>query len=417
MPKRVLIVPDKFKGTLSAREAAQAIARGWRESRPSDALKLLPMSDGGDGFGEVLSQLLGAKRRSVNTVDAAHRPCKATWWFEPRSRTAVVESANVIGLAMLRPGEFHPFELDTFGLGAVLCAAHTAGAKQVLIGIGGSATNDGGFGLARALGWEFRDERGHLIEQWTALRTLAKIHPPSSSARTAQSARSFSIPDSLKVQNRPIRRDRAARASNWPFGNVTVAVDVQNHLLGVRGATRVYGPQKGFRSEEFTRAESCLRRLARIAKRQSGCDFARLPGAGAAGGLGFGLAAFLGARLESGFDLFAKLARLSQRLREADLVITGEGAMDRSTAMGKGVGQIARQCRELGVPCLGLSGAVVRLREVTGLFHGVYALTDLTTATKAMANPAWWLARLAAAKASEFTLRLFPTVNRGAATS
>ena len=366
----VLIVPDKFKGTLTAREAAQAIARGWRQTRPQDSLDLLPMSDGGDWFGEVLSGLLGATRQSVKTVDAAHRPCKATWWWQAKSRTAIVDSARVIGLAMLPPGKFHPFELDTFGLGAVLRAAEREGAKQILIGIGGSATNDGGFGFARALGWEFRDRRAQLIERWTGLSELVEIRHPA-------------------------RR---------VFGKVVVAVDVQNRLLGAHGATRVYGPQKGLRPEDFQLAERCLERLADVMSRQFRRDLARMPGAGAAGGLGFGLAAFAGARLQPGFALFAKHAALARRLRTADLVITGEGAIDRSTVMGKGVGEIARLCRRHRVQCLGLAGALSRSLEVQRLFAETRALTDLTTPAHAMAEPALWLSRLAAHLAREFPL-------------
>src|SRR5262245_59514644 len=123
MPLKVLIVPDKFKGTLSAPAAAEAMAAGWRQARPKDDLELLPMSDGGDGFGEALGARLGAKVQRVKTVDAAHRPCTAEWWWEPKSRTAIIESARVIGLANLPPGKFHPFQLDTFGLGAVIRAA------------------------------------------------------------------------------------------------------------------------------------------------------------------------------------------------------------------------------------------------------------------------------------------------------
>jgi glycerate kinase len=160
MAMKVLIVPDKFKGTLTAAAAAAAIARGWRSGRPNDSLDLLPMSDGGDGFGEVTSKLLRARLQRAEAIDAAHRPCVAKWWWEPRTRTAIIESAGVIGLAMLPPKRFHPFELDTLGLGAVVQAAAQRGARRCLMGIGGSATNDGGFGLARALGWVFLDESG-----------------------------------------------------------------------------------------------------------------------------------------------------------------------------------------------------------------------------------------------------------------
>jgi len=372
MPLRVLIIPDKFKGTLSAPAAAAAIARGWRAARPGDALDLAPMSDGGDGFGEVTSALLRAKGRRVKTVDAAHRPCVARWWWEPRTRTAIIESAAVIGLAMLPPGRFHPFELDTFGLGAAVRAALTRGARRCLMGIGGSATNDGGFGLARALGWRFLDQQGRRIQQWTGLSQLERIHAP--------------------------------RRRRW-FSSLVVATDVQNHLLGTHGASRVYGPQKGLRERDFALAERCLGQLARVVRRESGHDFAREPGAGAAGGLGFGLMAFLGAEMEPGFDLLARQASLERRLKAADVVLTGEGSIDRSTLMGKGVGQVGKRCRELKIPCIGLAG-VVDLRLARGAcFTQVHALTDLTSVAQAKARPAYWLEQLAQRAAREVEIR------------
>src|ERR1043166_3479583 len=250
MPLKVLIIPDKFKGTLTARAAAEAIARGWHRARPGDALRLMPMSDGGDGFGEVMSALLHAKGQTVRTVDAAHRAC-----------------------------------------------------------VGG----------AGACGWEFFDEGGSRIERWTDLGRLERIRAP-------------------RVR--------------WCFRELVVAVDVQNPLLGPRGATRVYEPQKGLRCQDFELAERSLRRLGQVFKEELGRDFAREPGAGAAGGLGFGLLAFLGARLEPGFDMFARYTALEHRLRSADLVVTGEGAIDDSTLMGKGVGQVMQRCGELGIPCI-----------------------------------------------------------------
>jgi glycerate kinase len=374
MPLRVLIAPDKFKGTLSARKAAQAIARGWQRARPDDTCELLPISDGGDGFGAVMSTALDAQPQRIKTVDAAHRPRHATWWWGANTKTAIIESAQVIGLALLPPGQFHPFELDTFGLGAVLLAAQRHGAKHIIVGIGGSATNDGGFGVARALGWEFFDRAGKLIEQWTELHKLASVRRP-----------------------RPHR-----------LGKVIVAVDVQNVLLGVGGATRVYGPQKGLKPSEFAEVERNLRRLARVVTRagfgvppSDGTDRLKLelqtiPGAGAAGGLGFGLLAFGSARLQAGFALFARHAQLAKQLRRADLVITGEGAIDASSAMGKGTGQLAQRCRRLGIPCVGLAGKVVGSRELKSLFDQNHRLTDVTTEAQAKTRAAFWLARLAA---------------------
>jgi glycerate 2-kinase len=362
MPRRVLIVPDKFKGTLTASAAARAMARGWRQACPHDSLDLLPMSDGGDGFGEVTSALLRARSRRVKVVDAAHRPCLARWWWEPRTRTAIIESAAVIGLAMLPPKRFHPFQLDTQGLAAVVRAAAERGATRCLMGIGGSATNDGGFGLARGLGWRFLDGSGQLIESWTDLHRLECILAP--------------------------RRHRC-------FARCLVATDVANPLLGPRGATRVYGPQKGLRPQDFAPAERCLGRMAQVVKEQFGRDFAREPGAGAAGGLGFGLLAFLGAELQPGFDLFARHAALERHLRAADLVITGEGALDRSTLMGKGVGRIAQRCRQLKIPCMALAGTVSASLGPDGGFTEVRALTELTTPAQAKSKAADWLERLA----------------------
>jgi glycerate kinase len=364
----VLIAPDKYKGTLTARAAAAAMARGWLQARPADHLTLFPISDGGDGFGELVGASLNAETQTVTTVDAAHQPCTAEWWWDPKSRTAIIEAARVNGLARLPVGKHHPFELDTFGLGAVIAAAHASGAQRCLVGIGGSATNDGGFGLARSLGWTFFDEHGVTIERWTDLHSLSRCEPP--------------------------------QTATWP-NEILVAVDVQNPLLGPSGSTRVYGPQKGLREEDFDLAERCLSRLADVMESQSGSRVANEPGAGAAGGLGFGLRSFFGARLVPGFGLFAEHAGLKARLAEADLVVTGEGSIDQSTLMGKGVGELAALCRQAKIPCLGLGGAVNDRAATAQVFRRTYAMSpDLTDRATAMANNAEWLARLAARAAA-----------------
>lgn len=369
----VLIAPDKFKGTLTAVQAAEAIAAGWRRARPQDTLDLFPISDGGDGFGELLARHLGAEEHTVDTVDAAHRPLRASWWWEPRSRMAIIESARVIGLAMLPPGRFHPFELDTSGLGAVMQAAATLRPKVCLLGIGGSATNDGGFGMARALGWQFLDRKGRPIEAWTRLPELARLERPS----------------------HPLR-----------LGQLIVAMDVRNRLMGVRGATQIYGPQKGIRPEDVKPAERCLRRLVRIVGQQF--RFSRPPehacGAGAAGGLGYGLLSFANARLEIGFNLFARMSSLRRHVDAADLVITGEGAIDLTTlAMGKGVGRIAGACGRHRCPCLALAGVAHLGDHSRERFDALYAITPtLTTPERAMAEPAFWLSALAERAAREW---------------
>ena len=248
---RILIVPDKFKGTLTAHQAARAIARGWRSARPKDSLDLLPMSDGGDGFGEVLSTLLGAKHRNLlhRTSTPPTNPAASPGPGTPRRKPQrLVESAKVNGLALMRPKKLHPFQLDTFGLGKILRTVERHKARECLVGIGGSATNDGGFGLARSLGWRFVDKAGSELHQWWQLRNLAQIHAPA---------------NPLKLQ-------------------MTVAVDVKNPLLGPQGCSRIYGPQKGLREIAF--AEKCLARMASLLKTGHNINCANTPGAGGSSG-------------------------------------------------------------------------------------------------------------------------------------
>jgi glycerate kinase len=365
MPRTILVAPDKFKGTLTAAQAGEAIAKGWRAAKPQDKIELLPITDGGDGFGEIVGGLLQATPETTKTVDAAHRPCTATWWWHDKTRTAIIESARVIGLAQLPPGKYHPFEVDTCGLGEVLLAAAEKGARECLIGIGGSATNDGGFGMAGALGWQFFNNRDEKILRWTALHALAQIRPP----------------DKQRL-----------------FERVTVAVDVQNPLLGGQGCTRIYGPQKGLRPEDFEFAERSLEQLAMILSKELHLNCSEEPGAGAAGGLGYGLRCFVGAKLEPGFNLFARYANLEQRLNNVDLVITGEGAIDSSSIMGKGVGELVRICKQLRIRCVGMGGETTTQR----LFEKAYALTpDFVSKEEAFKNPATHLEALAAKAAKE----------------
>lgn len=368
---RILAAPDKFKGTLTAWQAAEAIARGWRRVRRLDELELLPICDGGDGFGKLLGEHLGAVEQTVATVDAAGRPLEARWWWVASRRLAIIESAAVIGLALLPPGRYHPFELDTRGLAAVLKAAARRRPQRCVVGIGGSATNDGGFGLARGLGWRFMDATGRRLGCWTELCRLARVQ-------------------------RPARLPR--------LGEMVVAVDVQNRLLGPRGATRVYGPQKGLRPEDLGPAEACLRRLVRVGEPLGWPEVAKRPGSGAAGGLGFGLQVFAGARLAPGFALFAREVGLAERVQQADVVLTGEGALDlTSVAMGKGVGELARWCRQAGVPCIGLAGQLEEHPRVRRAFTMTAALApDLTTPEEARRHAARWLARLAEQAARDF---------------
>ncbi len=380
----VLIIPDKFKGTLTARQAGDAIAQGWRSVRPDDRLEILPMSDGGDGFGEIIGGMMGGAEVKVETVDAAHRPHLASFWWQAETQTAVLEAAQVNGLALLPPGRFHPFDLDTFGLGHVYRTAAALGAQKIMVGIGGSATNDAGFGFARSLGWNFRDSSGAEISRWTDLELLSAVEPPK----------------------------------NATIIPTTVAVDVQNPLLGPQGCSRIYGPQKGLREEDMVKSEACLGRLAEVIHllnenalpglrstppTHRPPDLAELPGAGAAGGLGYGLAAFLGARFISGADLFAEAANLDRRLESAHCVISGEGSIDSQSLMGKGVGSLFERCRAAGVHRIGLAGSLgPGVQEAFAHDRHLQLLAivpTLATVEDALAQPTHWLTQLAASAA------------------
>jgi len=361
---RVLIIPDKFKGTLTAAAAAAAIARGWTQARPQDDVRTFPLTDGGDGFGDCMKHVLQARCRSVRSIDAAHRLCRVPWWFAPDQNLAIVESARCIGLAQLPPGRYHPFRLDTRGLAAVLQTIASRRTRTCLVGIGGSATNDGGFGLAIGLGWRFLDSAHRTIRRWIDLPNLATIVPP-------------------------------ARPNPLGSMRLIVATDVENRLLGRHGATRVYGPQKGIRPGDVAPTERALHRLSAKVQKTFGTGFADHPGSGAAGGLGFGLMAFAGATLQSGIQLYARHARLDAHLEWAQLIITGEGKMDASTLMGKGVGEVARRARSRHLPCIGVAGCACNVRELERLFVSVQALTpDRFPLQDAMRRPGRCLRRL-----------------------
>ena len=322
MPRRILIVPDKFKGSLDAINAARVIASEWMSVWPKDIVKILPMSDGGEGFGLIMANELNFSERSFLGCDSARRDCEVSYWVDSVSENAVVEAALSNGLYLLPNGKFHPFDLDTWGVGKLLLKLGQEKVKECLVGIGGSATNDAGFGMARALGWRFLNFDDQEILKWTELSRLKSIIEPESIV--------------------------------WP--SITVASDVLNPLLGLNGSTWVYGSQKGLNKEDFAVADKCFERLAKIASDKIGNDFSVHSGAGAAGGLGFGMLAFAGAKICSGFELFAEKTNLESKICNSDLVITAEGKMDSQTLMGKGTGQVASMSRRLGKKCIGLAG-------------------------------------------------------------
>jgi glycerate kinase len=322
---RVLVCPDKFAGTIGAVDVAEAFAAGWHRARPGDELIVRPLSDGGPGFAGVLAAALPQARvLTVPCTDPLGRPAEGHVVLD--GTTAYVESAEACGLHLLTAGERDPKHTTTFGLGPLLLAAVEAGASRLVVGLGGSATNDGGAGLLAALDAAPLDASGYAL-------------PYGGAALVACAA----------LGGTP--RLRGA--------TVIAATDVDSPLLGLRGASAVYGPQKGATREDVFVLDAALTRFAAVLQALPGAPagLADLPGAGAAGGLGAALLA-LGARVESGIGLVRRLTRLDAELEEVSLVVTGEGAFDEQSLRGKVVAGVANAARDLGVPCVVVAGRV-----------------------------------------------------------
>lgn len=346
---RVIVAPDKFKGTLTAAEAAAAIALGVRRAAPDAEVVVTPVADGGEGT--VDAAVAAGFRRVVVTVSGpAGDPVAAA--MAVRGVTAVIEMAEASGLRALgggRPDAGTARTATTFGTGQLIAAALDAGATRVVLGIGGSATTDGGAGMATALGARLADGHGRPVGPGGAgLTALATIDVTGFDPRVSGA-------------------------------DVTVASDVDNPLVGPHGAAAIYGPQKGAGPAEVAELDAALRRYADVVGAQLGVDPRRAPGAGAAGGLGYGAMVFLGARLEPGIDHLLGLVGFAEALAGADLVFTGEGSLDRQTLHGKAPVGVARAAATAGVPTIALAGQLQvpapELRDAG--FVAAYALTDL----------------------------------------
>ncbi len=318
----ILIANDKFKGSLPAEKAGFHLKKGLESVFPGVFIDLCPIADGGEGTALAMTTALTGEWASEMTQDATGRPRQACYGWVPSSATAIMEMSAASGLAMVQDIELNPLKASTLGTGILIQSALRKGARRILIGIGGSATNDGGLGVALALGYKFKKQ-----------------------------GRDFS--PSLESL---LEADRIEKPTPLPSCELIVACDVDNPLLGPRGATRVYGPQKGVR--DFAFFEQRLEHLADLVRRDLGVDPREVPGAGAAGGLGFGLMAFLGGRLVSGFDMVATQVGLEARVAAADLVITGEGRLDEQSLQGKGPVGVARLARRLGRKVVGVAGSV-----------------------------------------------------------
>jgi glycerate kinase len=348
----ILIAPDKFKGSLNALEVAEHITVGLRAVLPHAIVETMPMADGGEGTAEVIRQACGGEWVNCAAHDALGRAIEARYiWLRARS-TAVMEMSATAGGWRIDPGERDLLCASTCGVGEMMKDAASRGAKEILVGLGGSATNDGGFGMARALGFRFLASEQEL-ENPRDLGRLERIIPNE--------------PDgNLTALSRQV--------GETAFPRVVGAADVRNPLLGPRGATRTFGPQKGGTQEQLEVLERALAQLADVVSRDLGCDFREAAGAGAAGGLGFGLMSFCGAEIKPGFDVVAEFVGLRTAIERAEIVITGEGRLDEQTLEGKVPSGVARLARQAGKRVFAIVGCGGESPAVRDLFDGIFVL-------------------------------------------
>jgi glycerate 2-kinase len=356
---RFLIAPDKFKGSLSALQVAENITLGLRDAMPDAEIETAPVADGGEGTAEVICSSHRGKWVRCSAHGPLGDPIEARYaWFEERA-SAVIEMSEAAGLRALKSGVRDVLGANTFGVGEMLLDAARRRAREIIVGLGGSVTNDAGFGMARALGFCFLAGEKELTDVPSLLQLTRIISPPG-------------IAGGLVAGAEP-KETRSARTP-LPHTKVVGAVDVKNPLLGKHGATRTFGPQKGAIPEQIDILERALRRLADVIERDLGCDFRETPGAGAAGGLGFGLKSFCHAELKPGFDVVAAVVGLEEKIRSADVVITGEGSLDRQTLEGKTPAGVARLAHKFRKRVFAVVGRADQNLEVRGMFDGVYEL-------------------------------------------
>jgi len=324
---KVVVAPNAFKGSLTATQAAHAMALGVRDVFPQADVVQVPVADGGDGTVEALVSALHGDHRTAGVEGPLGDPVQATYGLTDHGRMGVVELASASGLTLIPTKQRDPRRASTYGFGQLLETVRSAGASKVIAGLGGSATNDGGAGMAQALGYRLLDAAGHDIPRGGA--ALARL-------------------ESI---------DAAGFDRGWKAISVEVACDVTNPLTGPMGASAVYGPQKGAGEAAVRELDAALSRLAAVIERDLGKKVADVPGAGAAGGAGAGLLAFLDARLVPGAPLVVSASGFDQKLEGADLVITGEGRVDSQTAYGKAPGEVAKRGKAARIPVLLIAGS------------------------------------------------------------
>lgn len=353
---RYLCAPDSFKESLTAAEAARALAEGIRRGDPDAEIRCLPMADGGEGTARALADATGGTMLTAGAHDPLGRPVQAGLALLGDGRTAVVETAAASGLALLRPSERDPKATTSYGTGELIRAALDAGAETIIVGLGGSATNDAGCGLLQALGVRLLDHDGRDVRPGGA--ALAEVE----------------------------RVDLSGLDRRLGDVHVIAACDVTNPLTGPEGASAVFGPQKGAKAADIPKIDGWLRGFAALAKTvfpESDADF---PGSGAAGGMGFALRTFLGASLEPGVSIVLEETGLAEKIRAADMVVTGEGRLDAQTAMGKAPAGVARLAKRYGKPVVAFAGGIAdgaqacHAAGIDAFFPAVRGVTTLETA-------------------------------------
>ena len=325
--EKILLVPDSFKGTLSSRQVCQVMAGQLRRFFPQAQVKSIPVADGGEGSVEAFLAAAGGERRTRTVTGPFGEPVEAFYGILGDGRTAVIEMAACAGLP-LAEGRLNPARATTYGVGELLLAAKEAGCTKAILGLGGSCTNDGGAGAAAALGAKFtRADGTAFVPTGGTLGEIAAL-------------------------------DVSPVAQALQGMELTAMCDIDNPLYGDAGAAAVFAPQKGADAAMVARLDAGLRHLGQVSARCLGRDFSHLPGAGAAGGLGFGMAAFCGAQLRMGIDAVLDAVGFDSLLPGTDMVFTGEGKIDSQSARGKVVSGVAVRCRKAGVPVVAVVGQI-----------------------------------------------------------
>ena len=343
---KILVAPQEFKGSISALSASEAAKNGILRVFPDAEVVLCPVADGGDGTLETLVEVSGGEVRTCSVQNPIGETIQAQWGAMGDGVTAVIEMARTSGLALLRLDERDPLNASTFGLGQAISEALDEGFRKFIVGIGGSATNDAGAGMAQALGANLLDDRGNTISfGGAALTSLQTVDISNMDSR---------IKDSKFL----------------------VACDVSNPLTGEEGASAVYGPQKGATPEMVQRLDDALSNFATVVKKDLKKDVSEMSGAGAAGGLGAGMMAFMGAELKAGVDIVLDTVNLRDKLSSVDLVITGEGGMDFQTIYNKAPIGVARIASEHNIPTIAIAGLLGSNFKIVHE-HGIRAATSI----------------------------------------